>query len=144
MTIMLDQFNEMAKNNTASADDWEGRMMFLAKLWSNSYADTLYNCYKWVGQMQSKWVEREKSFKDENDLFTSFLFNMLTQSYEIRRQSYRLIHFGKFPYNWPAYAESVGTLINLLIYFDSADGGALIIDENDFDSPYFYDLNGDL
>ena len=46
---MLDQFNEMAINNTASADDWEGRMMFLAKLWSNSYADTVYNCYKWLG-----------------------------------------------------------------------------------------------
>merc|ERR1712166_469300 len=36
-TVMLDEFNAMAINNTASEDDWEGRMMFLAKLWSNSY-----------------------------------------------------------------------------------------------------------
>ena len=35
-------------------------------------------------------------------------------------------------------------MINLLIYFDSTDGGAFKIDKNDFDSPYYVDLNGDL
>jgi hypothetical protein len=55
-----------------------------------------------------------------------------------------LIHFGKFPYNWPAYAESIGTIINLLIYFDSTDGNKFTIDQDDDDSPYFYDANGDL
>ena len=68
----------------------------------------------------------------------------MTNSYDIRRQSYRLIHFGKYPYNWPAYSESLGTIINLLIYFDSTEGGAFTIDKNDFDSPYYYDLNGDI
>ena len=41
--------NAMAVNNSLSNNDWEGRMMFLAKLWSGSYADTMYNCYRWVG-----------------------------------------------------------------------------------------------
>lgn len=35
-------------------------------------------------------------------------------------------------------------MINLLIYFDSTDGGAFTIDKNDFDSPYLLDSNGDL
>lgn len=69
---------------------------------------------------------------------------MLTNSYEIRRQSYRLIHFSRYPYNWPAYAESMGTIINLLIYFDSAEGGAFTIDKDDFDSPYYFDDQGEI
>ena len=49
---LLDEFNNMAVNNTDSANDWEGRMMFLSKLWSGAYADTMFNCYRWVGIVQ--------------------------------------------------------------------------------------------
>ena len=69
---------------------------------------------------------------------------MLTNSYDIRKASYALIHYGKYPYNWPKYAENVGIIIKLLIYFDSAEASAYKIDASDKDSPYYYDQNGDL
>lgn len=141
MPKMLDEFNEMAVNNTASENDWEGRMMFLSKFWSGSYANTMYNCYRWVGIVQQKQVEKYKSFKDDRDVFVSFLFNMLTNSYDIRKASYALIHYGKYPFNWPKYAENVGIIIKLLVYFDSAEASAFNIDN---DSPYYYDANGDI
>ena len=57
---------------------------------------------------------------------------------------YALIHYGKYPYNWPKYAENMGIIIKLLAYFDSAEAGAFTIDKSDNDSPYYYDANGDL
>lgn len=70
-------------------------------------------------------MEKNKSFVDDNDRFTSFLFNMLSNSYDIRRYSYELIAYGKDPFNWPNYAESTGKIIYSLVYFDSSMSGPL-------------------
>ena len=45
---LFDDFNGMQVNNTISEDDWEGRLAYIFKTWSKSYADTTYNCFNYL------------------------------------------------------------------------------------------------
>ena len=47
---------------------------------SGSYAQTMYECYNLERQIQSGFVVQEESFVDDNDKYTSFLFNLLAES----------------------------------------------------------------
>jgi DNA mismatch repair ATPase MutS len=95
-------------------------------------------------QVQKKAVDKNKSFLDDNDRFTSFLFNMLSNSYDIRKYSYQLIAFSRKPYRWVEYSEAIGKIVYALVYFDSSMAGPLGDVNSDDDSPYFTDKDGNL
>ena len=51
---------------------------------STSYKDTMYHCFLFMKQVQSKAVIDNNKFIDDEDRFTSFLFNLLGNSLSIR------------------------------------------------------------
>lgn len=142
--LMMDDFYLMYQNSTAKPEDWEGKLVFLNMMWSNNYADTMYYCFMYMKQVQKKSVDKNKSFLDDNDRFTSFLFNMLSNSYDIRKYSYQLIAFSRKPYRWVEYSEAIGKITYALVYFDSSMANPLGDVDKDDDSPYFTDKDGSL
>lgn len=51
------------------------------------------------------------------DLFLSFLFNLLENSYNVRQNTEDLIIFGDAS-DWPNYSKAMGGLFNDLAYFE--------------------------
>jgi len=83
---------------------------------------------------------QNKSFLDDNDRYTSFLFNMLANSPLLYTESELLIKYNEEK-DWINYSKSLGKIIQALIYFESAETGA-INPNADIMSPYFEDENG--
>jgi hypothetical protein len=81
-----------------------------------------------------------QKFIDDEDRLTSFLFNMLSNSFNIRAQSFALITYSEKG-DWINYTKALATIIYDLIYFTS-DAGAKF--ETDLQSPYLEYLNGTL
>ena len=72
----FDDFHKLKNNVTASEENMD--IIFnVTGIISGSYAKTLYECYNLEEQIQSGFVIQEESFIDENDKYTSFLFNLL-------------------------------------------------------------------
>jgi hypothetical protein len=76
---------------------------------------------------------------DNNDRFTSFLFNLLAKSIVVREYSYDLIDYSESG-DWVAYTRSLAGIINSFIYFDSS--AETLNPNQDPDSPYYQAPNG--
>lgn len=83
---------------------------------------------------------QNKSFLDDNDRYTSFLFNMLANSPLLYTESELLIKYNDAK-DWVNYSKSLGKIIAALIYFESAETGKLNPNA-DLYSPYYEDENG--
>lgn len=78
---------------------------------------------------------------DDNDKFTSFLFNLLSESIVLREYSYDLLDFSETG-DWVPYTRSLAGIIRSIIYFESSSS---YLDPNiDPDSPYYTDKKGNL
>lgn len=74
------------------------------------------------------------SFPNDEERGTSFLFNMLEHSFEIRANSENLIIYSESR-EWINYAKYTGALIQDLIYFTFEVGSSL---DNDDDTDIIY------
>jgi len=101
----------------------------------------LWNCYKFVKQVQSKAKTDNLKFVDDEDRFTSFLFNMLANSFDIRANSELLISY-QASADWINYTKAIAQILEDLIYFTSDAGAYLDINNDDDSSPYFEDNDG--
>lgn len=107
---------------------------------SNSYALTMYECYNMERQIQEGFVVQEEGFVDDNDKYTSFLFNLLAESIQIREYSYDLIDYSEAE-DFVSYTRSLAGIISSMIYFESSTAASFKLDP---DSPYFKDKYGNL
>ena len=105
----------MEQNRTGTAatvDDspFEGQMLFISNVVSNEYRDTLYDCFGMSLQIyalaKTDWI----TFPDDEEIFISFLFNMLEHSFEIRKNSEDMIIYGDNA-DFINYAKSAGALL---------------------------------
>ena len=123
---LMDSFFDMEVNRTAPVptdgdDRVEGEMLFIAKVISESYRDTIYNCFAMSLQIYAKAKVDYESFPNDEERFISFLFNMLEHSFEIRKHTEDLITYGETS-DYINYAKALGSLTQDLIFFtyDSA------------------------
>jgi hypothetical protein len=68
------------KVNVTSADSQMDMIFNVSAIVSSSYALTIYECYNLERQIQEGFVIQEEGFIDDNDKYTSFLFNLLAES----------------------------------------------------------------
>jgi len=79
---------------------------------------------------------------DDNDKYTSFLFNLLAESIQIREYSYDLIDYSEVK-DYVSYTQSLAGIISSMIYFDSSTA-ASFRPNDDIASPYFEDKYGNI
>ncbi len=56
----------------------------MSQVISTEFADSFYNCYLFDQSVKKMSKARIKSFADFADLYTSFLFNLLSQSLSVK------------------------------------------------------------
>ena len=78
-TSLMDDFYFMNINHTTALNQ-EERFMNVTGVVANNYAETFYQCFVFSTQIQEEAVNRFATFVDGNDVFTSFLFNLLSNS----------------------------------------------------------------
>jgi hypothetical protein len=138
--LFLDDFYWMRVNHSLSENDWEGRFLNVTRVISETFADTFYHCYEFMKDVQKLAVLQNKSFLDDNDRYTSFLFNMLANAPVLYTESEELIKYNEVS-DWINYSKSLGKIVAALIYYESAETGRLN-PNSDLYSPYFEDENG--
>lgn len=121
---LLDDFHYMYKNHTAASYTWEdheGRFFNITQVVSGNYADTFYYCFTFISEQHEYAVQQYASFVDDDDIYISFLFNMLGESIMIREYSYDLIDFGKDGplEDFEKYTTSLAGIFSKLLYFES-------------------------
>jgi hypothetical protein len=137
----FDDFHKLKLNVTST--EYQMDIIFnVTAIISGSYAKTIYECYNMERQIQAGFVIQEESFVDENDKYTSFLFNLLAESIAIREYSYDLIDFSE-QNEYVSYTQSFAGIISSMIYFDSSTAASLLANEDPF-SPYYEDKYGKL
>ena len=137
LSYLLDDFYFLNVNRTNSTTGmtqrnvYEGQFLYSSKIVATFYRDTMYKCFLFAQQVQSKAKTDNARFLNDEDRFTSFLFNMLGNSYEIRANSENLIRYSEAQ-DWVNYAKAFGGLIEDLIYFTSSSAASLESGDEDF------------
>lgn len=57
---------------------------YASQVMSTEFANSFYNCYLFASSVESVASARFAKFSDFTDLYTSFLFNLLSQSLSLR------------------------------------------------------------
>lgn len=91
----------------------------MSRVISTEFANSFYNCYLFGKSVKKVTKSRVSSFADFADLYTSFLFNMLSQSLSIK------VIADNLQTDWQAqkYPEFLGqlaTLIRIMLDFESS------------------------
>ena len=108
----------------------EGYMLFVSQVISNNYRAVFKDCFDWVLQIYIQQKVNWESFPNDEERGTSFLFNMLENSYDIRANSENLIVYSGTE-DWINYAKYSGALVQDLIYFTFDVGSPLNDDDDD-------------
>ena len=138
----FDDFHALQIVHETTEDDWEPILYEITRIISGSFADLFYNCFFMLQQIQEIAVDNDNAFIDDNDRYTSFLFNLLAKSIEIRQYSYELLYYTREGQeDWAAYVESLAGVIKCIIYFESSASSPLTLDQG---SPYVEDGQGRL
>jgi hypothetical protein len=113
-TLLLDKFYDLEKNRTGTVPKpgdsvSEGTMMFIAKVLSVEYRDTIRNCFAMSLQIYAKTKTDWAGFPNDEERFISFLFNMLEHSFQIRKNTEDMIIYSEKT-DWINYAKALGAL----------------------------------
>ena len=125
---MLDDFYLMEVNRTTASVNGnsaqEGEFLFISQVVSNNFRQSMITCFNLTLQVYIQAKVNWDSFPSDEERGTSFLFNMLEHSYEIRQNTENLIIYGDSE-DYINYAKYSGALIQDLIYFTFDVGSAL-------------------
>lgn len=85
-TQLMDRFYDLEKNRTGAVAKpgdsvSEGTLMYISKVVSVEYRDTIRNCFGMTLQIYAKTKKDWSSFPSDEERFISFLFNMLEHSF---------------------------------------------------------------
>lgn len=62
---------------------------------SGSFQQTFLSCTKFASQLKQKYYIQKIQFVDDTDMFTSFLFNVLGTSYQIKLDLNNMVEYDK-------------------------------------------------
>jgi hypothetical protein len=112
-------------------------MLFVSNVISNNFRESLRNCFALTLQAYIQQKVNWLSFPNDEERGTSFLFNMLEHSFEIRANSENLILYSESR-DWINYAKYSGALVQDLIYFTFDLGSSLDEDDSSNDDSIVY------
>ncbi|CDW77793.1 UNKNOWN [Stylonychia lemnae] len=91
---------------------------------SRNFANTFSNCYTMTANFQSQTAVWLDSFVDFSDVYTSFLFNLLSQSLKIRSLSTN-IQTSQTSKDWVTFSKSIAQLFSIIFDFESSNAANL-------------------
>lgn len=98
-------------------------MFNVTNIVANSMANTLYNCYLFSDSIQTVTNRRLSQFKGFDDVYTSFLFNLLSQSLQLKTYSTNVQTYSNQG-SWYTYAETIAKIIRIVFDFESSDASS--------------------
>ena len=114
------------KNGSCNVPDYDIRKMiyYTSQVISTEIADTYYYCYLFSASVESVVNKRLDTFVDFSDLYTSFLFNMLSNSLQIKTIATNINTYSDAS-KWPELSGEVSKLIRIMLDFESSNAAAL-------------------
>lgn len=91
----------------------------IADIIATEFSDFYYYCSLTVYQVEEYNQEKWGEFVGINDIYTSFLFNLLEESISIRNTAEDLEQYENDK-DWPNFASELATLVYLVLDFESA------------------------
>jgi ABC-type uncharacterized transport system YnjBCD permease subunit len=110
--------------NTPTAYDVTLMSFYVSQIVSTEFANSFYNCYLFSNSVQKVATTRLATFADFPDFYTSFLFNLLSQSLSVKTIATNINNFwtqGK----WPEMCGEFAKLIRIIVDFDSSNAASL-------------------
>ncbi len=84
----------------------------------------MFNCYLFSASVKEVATYRYSQFADFTDLYTSFLFNLLANSLQIKNIAVS-ISTAQEDQDWPLMVEDICKLIRIMLDFESSNAGSL-------------------
>ena len=82
----------------------------------------MYNCYLFMTSVINVVNAKYASFVDTTDIYTSFLFNLLAQSLQIRNYSYSMeTYLTSSTPDYVSFVYTLASMINLVMSFSSSN-----------------------
>lgn len=137
-SALLDEFymlNKLHHDTTTyplNQTGLEARAFNVSNIVSGPYQLALKHCTFFMGKLNEKYSDQRDEFLDLTDLYTSFLLNLLSVSYDVRKDLENVIVY----YNagsYGDYARTLGQIFRSLTTFDSLATGPLFDKENGID-----------
>ncbi len=86
---------------------------------ANNFAGMVLDCYRFANSIELYNVKKFKNFVDINDIYSSFLLNLLAKSLNLRYASENLVTY-ETNKDWVKFAEEAAKLARLITDFESA------------------------
>lgn len=120
---------------------WENTIFNVTSEISSDFQMSMYHCTLFFKQLQKKYYIQKEQFIDETDLYTSFLFGLLSNSYEIKLDLDQMIVYDEENdlYN---FWRTLGSVHKTMLDFEST--AASLVTDDDEDSPYIQDAEGNV
>lgn len=122
----LSQVWYVYKNGSCNVPEYDIRKMiyYTSQVISNEVANSYYYCYLFSASVDSVVNKRLDTFVDFSDLYTSFLFNMLSNSLQIKTIATNINTYSDAS-RWPELSGEVAKLIRIMMDFESSNAAAL-------------------
>ncbi len=118
----LDDLYYMNVNFTANTG-WEQFMFNVSDFLADDINFLILNCYRFTVSAETVNVQKWNAFDGFEDIYTSFLFNMLAQSVSIKTYAENMITYNNAQ-NWVSFSGEVAKVVRVLTEFESASAGS--------------------
>jgi hypothetical protein len=114
------------KNGSCNVPEYDERKMiyYTSQVISTEGANSFYFCYLFTSSVESVVNKRLDTFVDFSDLYTSFLFNMLSNSLQIKTIATNINTYSD-AFKWPELSGEIAKLIRITLDFESSNAAAL-------------------
>ena len=83
----------------------------------------MLNCYRFGVSAETVNLQKWNAFEGFEDIYTSFLFNMLAVSVSLKTYAENMITYNNAA-NWVAFSGEIAKVIRVLTEFESATAGS--------------------
>jgi hypothetical protein len=99
-------------------------VFYASRVVSTEFANSFYNCYLFTNSIDNIVTTRLTTFADFTDFYTSFLFNLLSQSLSIKTIATNINNYWTAS-KWPEMCGQLATLFRIIIDFESSNAASL-------------------
>jgi hypothetical protein len=87
----------------------------------------ILNCYLFEKSVDEVVTYRMSQFVDSTDIVTSFLFNMLAQSVQLKNLA-ETLSAAQTAGNWPLFVETSCKIVRIILDFESSNAMGLSVE----------------
>jgi hypothetical protein len=125
---MMDSIYFLQKNITSVKSDllnnWNSVLFNVSNIVAGPMATTVYQCYLFLDDVEDFTKTRWSGFSVFTDMYTSFLFNLLSQSLQLKTYFTNVETYSNQG-NIYSFAETIAKIIRITFDFESSESSSL-------------------